>query len=138
MWNANERAPMPKHVAIWIDHKEARIFAIHPDSIDESMLAAPKHIHNKPPKGSDPGDEPTDDVKRFFREVKRDLEGTKEILVVGPSTAKLEFLRYVRKHDHDIESRIVGIESVEHHADPQLVAYARSYFARDERMKKAS
>ena len=53
------------------------------------------------------------------------------MLVVGPSTAKLEFLRYVHKHDHGLETQIEGVETVDHPSDKQLVAYARKYFKLD-------
>jgi hypothetical protein len=49
---------------------------------------------------------------------------------VGPSTAKLDFSRYLHKHDPALEARIVGIETVDHPSDGQLVAYARKYFER--------
>jgi stalled ribosome rescue protein Dom34 len=127
---------MHKHVAIWIDHKEARIFHIHPDKSDEATVTAPlHHIHHRHPKGAEGVKEHPDDVKRFFHEVGRALEGTEEILVVGPSTAKLEFLRYVHKHEHALEPRIVGIETVDHPTDGQLVAYAKKYFHRSDRMR---
>jgi hypothetical protein len=50
------------------------------------------------------------------------------ILVVGPSTAKLHFLRLLHTHDRVLESRIVGIETVDHPTDRQLAAYVRTYF----------
>jgi hypothetical protein len=34
----------------------------------------------------------------------------------------------VREHDHGLEGRIVGLETVDHPTDGQLVAFARSYF----------
>jgi hypothetical protein len=62
------------------------------------------------------------------------LEGAEEVLVVGPSAAKLEFMRYVHKHDQATEAKIVGIETVDHPTDGQLVAYANQYFKRRDRM----
>ncbi|MDP9034423.1 MAG: translational machinery protein [Myxococcota bacterium] len=119
---------MSKHAAIWIDHKEARIFHVTPDKADEMTVTAPQHVHNKHPKGPEGAKEHPDDAKRFFHEVARSLEGTEEILIVGPSTAKLDFIRYVHKHDHALEPKIVGVESVDHPSDGQLIAYAKKYF----------
>jgi hypothetical protein len=62
------------------------------------------------------------------------LEGSGEILLVGPATAKLELLRYIEKHDHALGAKIVGIETVDHPTDGQLVAYAKKYFKRVDRM----
>jgi len=35
---------MSKHVTVWIDHKEARIFHIDPYTIDEATVLAPYTI----------------------------------------------------------------------------------------------
>jgi stalled ribosome rescue protein Dom34 len=125
---------MSKHVAVWIDHKEAHIFQIHPDKVDEEIVSAPQHLHHRHPKGHEGGKEHPDDAKRFFHEVTRSLEGSEDVLLVGPSTAKLELLRYIEEHDHQRGPKIVGIETVDHPTNGQLVAYARSYFKRVERM----
>ena len=31
------------HVVVWIDHKEARIFRVHPEAADESRILSPQH-----------------------------------------------------------------------------------------------
>jgi hypothetical protein len=37
------------HVVVWIDHKEARIFRVHPEAADESRILSPQHqIHRHP------------------------------------------------------------------------------------------
>jgi stalled ribosome rescue protein Dom34 len=122
---------MPNYLAVWIDHKEARIFHLYRDKAEEATITAPlKSSHHKHPKGAGEPKEHPDDAKRFFHEVAQSLEGTEEILIVGPSTAKLDFSRYLHKHDPALEARIVGIETVDHPSDGQLVAYARKYFER--------
>ena len=47
--------------------------------------------------------------------------------VVGPSTAKLEFVRQLHKHDRALDQKIVGLETVDHPIDAQLVAYVKKY-----------
>ncbi len=126
---------MSKQVAIWIDHKEARIIHVNPNKVDEMTVTAPQHVHHKHPKGPEGAKEHPDDAKRFFHEVARSLEGAEEILIVGPSTAKLEFIRYVHQHEHALEAKIVGIETVDHPTDGQLVAYARKYFKLSDRIR---
>jgi stalled ribosome rescue protein Dom34 len=133
---SEKESTMPKYVAIWIDHKDARIFHVHADKVDEATVTAPlQNVHHKHPKGPQGVKEHPDDAKRFFNEVARSLEGTEEILIVGPSTAKLEFLRYVHKHDPALEARVVGIETVDHPTDGQLVAYAKKYFKPSDRIR---
>lgn len=127
---------MSKHAAVWLDHKEAHIFHITEDSSDKTtIMVAPHHVHHKHGKGYESTKDHHEEAKRFHHDIATSLEGSKEILVVGPSTAKLEFIRYVHKHDHALEPKIVGIETVDHPTDGQLVAYAKSYFKLSDRMR---
>ncbi len=120
---------MSTHYAVWIDHKEARVFHLRADVVDWSTVVAPSHhIHHKHPKGPEGVRTHPEDAKRFFHDVARTLEGTAAVLVVGPSTAKLELLRHLHAHDAALEARIVGVETVDHPSDGQLVAYAKAYF----------
>lgn len=116
-------------VALWIDHKEARIFHIDPAAFATSTVMAPTHHLHKHPKSAEGRKEHPDDMKRFFDAVVHQLEGVNAILVLGPSTAKLHLLRYLREHAPNVERRVVGAETVDHPTDGQLVAYARQYFA---------
>ena len=126
---------MSKHVVVWLDHQEARIFQINPDGVDEANLTSPAHHHHKHPKGAAEPKAHPDDAQKFFHEIARTLEGNEEILVVGPSTAKLQFIRHVHKHDPSLEPKIVGVETVDHPTPGQLVAYARTYFVAADRMR---
>ena len=124
-----------RHVAVWIDHKEARVFHVGAGSFDVATLHAPHaHLHRHP-KGAEGAHDHPDDAKRFFHDVARALDGADEILVVGPSTAKLELVRYLQKHDHLLEAKIVGVETVDHPSDGQLVDYVKRYFRAADRMR---
>ena len=39
------------HAVVWIDHKEARIFHVHPDAADESTVLSQQHHLHRHPKG---------------------------------------------------------------------------------------
>jgi stalled ribosome rescue protein Dom34 len=125
------------HVAVWIDHDEARIFHVDAETFDEKTLLAPTHHVHRHPRGpsSEHVHEHPDDAHRFFTAVAHELEGAERVLVVGPSTAKLQFIHYAFKHDPKLEPRIVGVETVDHPTDKQLVAYSKKYFAADDRMQ---
>ena len=130
---------MMKHVAVWLDHKEARIFRIQAEAASETTVAAPLHnIHHKHPKGPQGDKAHPEDAKRYFHEVAQALEGAEDILIVGPSTAKLELIRYLHQHARGVELRVVGVETVDHPTDGQLVAYARTYFKRADMMGHVS
>jgi len=119
---------MPNHVAVWIDQREAQVFCITTDNFDEETVRVPQHMHRKHPKLSQGAKEHPDDAKHFFHELSRSLDGAEKILLVGPATAKLDFVRYVHENEHAIEPHIVGVETVDHPTNGQLVAYAKKYF----------
>lgn len=125
---------MSKHTIVWLDQQEARVFHVHPDTFDEAAVHAPaRHVHRHA-KGASEAREHPEDQKHFFDDVAKALEADQEILLVGPGTAKLHFLRYARTHQSELEARIFGVETVDHPTDKQLVAYARRYFAAADRM----
>lgn len=119
---------MPNQVAVWMDHREAHVYRINPEKIDEETIRVPQHLHHKRPRLVQGAQEHPEDAKHFFHTLCRSIDGAEQILVVGPSTAKLDFIRYVHKHEHALEPRIVGVETVDHPTHGQLVAYAKQYF----------
>jgi stalled ribosome rescue protein Dom34 len=119
---------MTRHAAIWIDQQEARIFHVEAESVDESMIEAPRRHIQRHPKGPTEEHHHPDDLHRFLRDVAVGLRDADQILVTGPSTAKLQLLRYLHQNEREIEQRIVGIETVDHPTDRQLVAYVRRYY----------
>jgi hypothetical protein len=125
---------MPTHAVTWIDHKEARIFHLHPDATDETTILAPQHHLHRHPLGRGDVRGSAEDARRFFKEVARTLEGADALLIVGPSSAKLEFFRYLHEHDRHLEAKVVGVESADHPTDGEIVARARSCFAQSDRM----
>ena len=130
--------PSNRHVIVWLDHQEARIFHVDAEKLDEKTVPAPtRHVHRHP-KGPAAEHNHPDDAHHFFQALARALEGAERVLIVGPSTTKLQFVRYAHKHDPTLEPRIVGIETVDHPTDRQLVAYSRRYFAADDRMQGRS
>ncbi len=119
---------MENHTVIWIDHKEARVMRVHGEVLDKSTVWAPTHhLHRHSRGANDPAEHP-DDAKRFFHELASVLKDAGEILVVGPSTAKLELLKYFHSHAPELVPQVVGVETVDHPSDGQVVAYAKKYF----------
>jgi stalled ribosome rescue protein Dom34 len=120
-----------RHAAVWIDHKEAKIFHIDPESFEVSHVKAPHHHVTR--KAEEQGHHAGDD--RFLHEVAEALDDAEEVLVVGPSSAKLDLIRYVHKHDHALAPKILGVETLDHPTDGQLAAYVRHYFHGKDRMR---
>lgn len=119
-----------EHTAVWLDHQEAHIFYIGSETFSEAaVLPAHPHrrLHRKTGPGADSGRRAKED-QTYYEDVTAALADSSEILVVGPAMAKLELIKHVHKHNHDVARRIIGVETVDHPTDRQLVAYARRYF----------
>jgi stalled ribosome rescue protein Dom34 len=116
-----------RHVAVWIDHQEAKVFHVDPSDFDASKVQAPGHHLHRHPQHTVEHEHPVD-INGFFDQVCRTVENAQEILIVGPGSAKLELIKYVHKHKPALEPKIIGVETVDHPTDGQLVAHARKYF----------
>jgi stalled ribosome rescue protein Dom34 len=122
------------HALVWLDHNEARVFHISPEDVEKTLVHpenAPRHLQRK--RGSVSGSRQAEDP-HYYHEVVEALAGAHEILIVGPGHAKLELIKHIHAHDHAVVPRIVGVETVDHPGDGQLVAYARKYFVAKDRM----
>jgi len=113
---------------VWVDHQEARVFHVDLDGFDEHKLRAPQHLVHRHPKGpSEPHGHP-DDLNRFFEEIAKALASADQILVVGPSTAKAQLVKYFADHSRALAARVIEVEAVDHPTDAQLVALVRRHF----------
>lgn len=122
------------HAVVWLDHNEARVMHVSPDDVEKSVIHPvnpPHHLQRK--RGSVSGSRQPED-QQYYHDVVEALSGATEILIVGPGHAKLELIKHIHAHDHDVVQKVVGIETVDHPGDGQLVAFARKYFVAKDRM----
>ena len=89
------------------------------------------HLHAK--KGQVGAGRQAED-KVYYHDIVEALQGAQEILVVGPAQAKLHLIKHMHAHDQSTAEKVIGVESVDHPSDGQLVAYARKYFVAKDRM----
>jgi|HubBroStandDraft_2_1064218.scaffolds.fasta_scaffold351293_2 stalled ribosome rescue protein Dom34 len=121
--------PLGRQMALWMDGSEAKIFHVLDTRFDESIVHSPNHhIHRHPKDSRSRIHNHPDDEHRFFHEVARALGAADHILLTGPTVTKLLFLRYLQEREPGLEARVVGIETVDHPTDRQLVAHMRQYF----------
>ncbi|MDB4969025.1 MAG: hypothetical protein JWN44_4714 [Myxococcales bacterium] len=113
------------HTAVWIDHHEAHVFQVDPSSFSVSTVLAPIHVLRHSKRERAERNHP-DDAPRFFRDVVSALAPASQVLVVGPSTAKVNFVDFM--HDHAKGVEVVGVETVDHPTDKQVAAFVRQYF----------
>ncbi len=115
----------PFYAAVWLDHEQAKIFHIDEHRFDESLIHAPnQHVHRDPAA-----------KEHFYHHVAEALASAGEILVLGPGSAKLQFIKHVHKHDHLVAAKVVGVETVDHPTDKQLASFIRTYFHAEDRMR---
>ena len=115
------------HAVVWIDHKTAQI--LHFDAEHVQAEKVKTHTHHTAYHGSVVRTE-----HEFFGEVCDKLAGVAEVLVVGPQTGHTDFKHYAEKHRAETAKRIIGYETVDHPTENQLVAHARKYFLKYDRM----
>ncbi|MEQ1524842.1 MAG: translational machinery protein [Aestuariivirga sp.] len=123
------------HAVVWIDHHEARVFHFSPTDIDQLVLHPDhptRHIHHKSNTiGS--GHDSLDNG--YLHAVAEAIADAGAVLVTGPANAKTELVKHIQHHDPKLMKVILGVETVDHPSDPQLVAYARKFFKAADRMQ---
>jgi stalled ribosome rescue protein Dom34 len=122
------------HACVWIDHREAKIFAMNRDETSEVILHdhdAPKHIHRKADNVRLGKAEPN---RRFLDDVTAALAPFKAILIAGPGDARTQLAGYLSDAHPLTAKNIWGIEPMDHPTEPELIAAARKYFRAADRM----
>jgi len=124
------------HAVVWIDHQKGTVWQFTPTSQEHAVVHAhgEQRVHSR--KSTHGGHESAAD-HRFFEEVAHALDGTHEILIIGPAQTKQEFASYLREKHAALGRAIVAVESADHPTDPEVLAYARQHFKAFDRMLSA-
>lgn len=124
------------HAVVWIDHREARVFHFGREDV-ESLVLHPdnptRNIHHKSNTVGSGHDVLDAD---FLHAIAQSINEAGAALITGPGNAKNELMNHVKKHDPKLMKAILGVETVDHPTDGQLVAYARKYFKSADPMQK--
>jgi stalled ribosome rescue protein Dom34 len=123
------------HAIVWIDHHEARVFHFNPTDVDRLVLRPhepTRHIHHK---ANSIGSGHAAEDHRFLSEVAAAIADAGAVLITGPASEKTELMKYIRVHAPDLVKLIVGVETVDHPSDRELIAHARTYFKAADRMR---
>lgn len=127
--------PAHYHAVVWIDHHAARVIHFNQDDAEQDVVRPtdpPRHLHIK---AGSPSGIHIRDAPAFYHDVAAALTGAKAILLVGPSNAKAEFIRYMRRHAPHIIEQLCGVETMDKATDGEILAEARRHFARTDRMR---
>jgi len=130
------------HAVVWLDHREAHVLHLAREDAAEALhvhakgsghlLEHAKHIHHR--AGTRTGNHAPDNPL-YFNDVITALGSAHDWLVVGPGTAKQDFMRHLREQRPEMLTRVVGVESADHPTDAQIAAHARRYFLGSDRMR---
>ncbi len=134
---------MSTQVGLWIDHRKAIVVSITEDGeevkeITSDVEKQPRRSGDSPLKGTyESVQVPADDSRQraftgslniYYDKVIVSIGSAESILIFGPSTAKDELKERLKKNN--LDSRIVGIETVDKMTDHQIAAKTRQNFAK--------
>jgi stalled ribosome rescue protein Dom34 len=129
------------HAVVWLDHRSAHVLHLGRDDVDAlhvrakgsaHLLEHAKHIHHR--AGTRTGNHAPDNPV-YFNDVVAALGEAHDWLIVGPGTAKHDFMRHLKEHRPELIKRVVGIENADHPTDNQIAANARRYFLGSDRLR---
>lgn len=123
------------HAVVWIDHSEAHIMSFSAEQAQAKHIQAQAKHRNLHHKAGTVGSGHESENQAYYHAVGQGVAGAKELLIVGPSSAKLFLLKHLQKHDAALAANVVGLETVDHPTDGQLLAFARRYFQAADRMR---
>lgn len=116
------------HAVVWADHQTAQVLRFDAEHVKAEKVRASNHYTRQHHSAVRTEHE-------FFGEVCGALDGIDTVLVTGSHTAVADFRHYAEKHRPLVAAHIAGYEIVDHPSEKQLVALARQYFLKHERMQ---
>jgi hypothetical protein len=126
------------HLLVVIDHRQARVYKaeLH-GSVPQRVTpynpgGSGRHLHNVQ---DDSNGQRKPELRSFYEDVAKTLQGAEEILVfgsgTGASSAMEELLIQLRHHHGDVAKHVVGsiVLDETHLTENQLLAKARDFYA---------
>ena len=100
----------------WIDSNHSKLFKLATGKMDLHTVNRSNTLDLK-------------NEEYYFHEVAKALKGAQELLLVGPGLAKTHFVAHLKHHHHmDLAKKVVGVETVDHPTEPEILAIARKFF----------
>jgi len=123
------------HAIVWIDHREARVFHLGLTGVERQVLHPEhptRHIHHK---ANCIGSGHAAADHEYLQAVTELIADAGSILVAGPANAKTELIKHIEQRAPHLMQSIVGVETVDHPSDPQLIDFAMKHFKAIDRMR---
>lgn len=115
------------HAVVWLDHQHAQVLKFNTDTVQAQTVKA--HAHPTRQHGS-----AVRDGHAFFGAVCAALAGPTELLVTGGHTTQADFKHYLDQHRPALLPLVKGWQTVDHPSENQLLALARQFFLKFDRM----
>ncbi len=115
------------HAVLWIDHQSAQLLEFDAEHVQASKVKAHQHFTHQ--HGSEVRTQ-----HEFFAQVCDALADVPQVLVVGPRTGLSDFEHYAKKHRPQTAAHVADYQVQDHPTQNQLVALARLYFLKADRM----
>jgi stalled ribosome rescue protein Dom34 len=119
---------------LWLDHADAQLIHFDRERAETRRIkAGQSHLGGSGQNGRRAHRDGPETA--YFSLLVQAVADTREILIVGPSTAKSELMRFIEARHPQLARRVVAVEAMDHPSESQMLAYARSTFDRIERMR---
>ncbi len=122
------------HSVVWIDHQKATTWQFTSTEQQSAVIHAHEQHQKAHSRKSTHGGHATTADAKFFDEVAGALEGTLEILIIGPAHTKQEFADYLKAKHPALGKGIVAVETADHPTDAEVLSLARQRFKVLDRM----
>jgi stalled ribosome rescue protein Dom34 len=122
------------HMAVWIDHHEAHVFSFSAEQSDK-LVVRPKHpVQHLHHKANSIGSGRAPEEKDFYKDIAGHLGQAGAVLVAGPASARLEFMKYLEAEEPALARKVSAVEKMDHPTDAEFLSHTRKYFAAQDRM----
>ncbi len=113
---------------IWLDSREAKVFKLAPTGVERKHLEGHGRKRHADPHGKH-SEQHHPESEALFKDLAAALVDAGELLILGPGEAKTRFKGWLERHDpKGLAKRIVGVETVDHPKENEIVAKAREFF----------
>ena len=113
------------HAVVWMDHSEAHVVMFDREHAQAQRIRSRSH-HKHQGK--------TEDTSAFFGSIAKALAEKREVLLAGPGLARNQFRDWSEKHCPAVAQVVVDSVAADHPSDAQLVAMARQYFKKFDKL----
>ena len=124
----------PYHVVVWMDHKEAKILALDGNT-HFARIENPSRDERLHHRAGSVGVGHRHENAQYLRQVADAIASAHEIVVTGPALAKVEFVDWMTRHAPQTASRVLGVETLDHPTNGELMAFAKRFFRAKDRMR---